>query len=185
MDGNQFVAARLTARLARQTLESEAEPADMAAEVQAARTRAEAAITELRRRFERYLPEVRSFYIGDGWKYHVEHEAAILNIMRNPAEALEKAKSAGILGETKAGIPMIRMHAEQTRVVAGEFQTMIEALSIDRGMQTEMMAIAERLLGADEKIKEAIDEAAQAAAPEVTASETTVADETTVREEAA
>ncbi|OQO00700.1 hypothetical protein B0A48_13190 [Cryoendolithus antarcticus] len=185
VDEDQFAAARLAARLAEQNLESQTEPGETVADVQTARARAEAAIAELRRNFEERLPEIRSIYTGDGRRYHVEHEAAILNVMRNPAEVLEKAKSAGILGEMKAGIPMIRMHAEQIQVVAGDFQTMIEALSIDRGMQTEMMAIAERLLEADEKIKEAIDEAAQAAAPEVTAPETTVANETTVREEAA
>ncbi|OQN96504.1 hypothetical protein B0A48_17077 [Cryoendolithus antarcticus] len=124
-----------------------------------------------RRNFEDRLLEIRSFYTGEGWKYHIEHETAIMSMLRNPAEVLERAKSAGILGEMKAGIPRIRMHAEQTQVVAGDFQTMIEALSIDRGMQTEMMAIAERLLEADQKIKEAIETAAQDQAVDVTPAE--------------
>nr|OQO32279.1 hypothetical protein B0A51_00338 [Rachicladosporium sp. CCFEE 5018] len=171
MDEDRFAAARLAARLARQNLQSEAEPTATEAEVQAARARAEAAIAELRRGSEERLPEIRSFYTGEGWKYHIEHEVAILSMLRNPAEVLEKAESAGILGEMEAGIPMIRMHAEQTQVVAGDFRTMIEALSIDRGMQTEMMAIAKRLLEADQKIMEAIEAAAQDQAVDVTPAE--------------
>ncbi|KAK6435901.1 hypothetical protein LTR95_007903, partial [Oleoguttula sp. CCFEE 5521] len=84
MDEDQFAAARLAARLARQNLGNEAEPTETEVDFQTARARAEAVMAQLRRKFEETIPEIRSFHTGDGWKYHVEHEAAILNVMRNP-----------------------------------------------------------------------------------------------------